>query len=270
MVSGQNPFSGGSLLAGKVSIVTGGGKGIGRAIATAFAEAGALVTIAARGRAELEQVAAAIGERGGQCLALATDVSSPEQVGAMVAATVEKFGTVDVLVNNSGIGGPAANLEEITPAQWEETVSVNLSGPFFCCRAVLPIMKRKRYGRIINISSISGRRPLPQRTPYAATKLGLIGLTRTLAAEVGRYNITVNAISPGATEGPRLDWVIQNIARLQGRTIDEARQGIASASALGRLVTAQDIAWGAVYLASELGRSITGEDLNVSAGLHMY
>lgn len=270
MVSGQNPFSDGRLLAGKVAIVTGGGKGIGQAIATAFAEAGAMVAIAARGREDLDQVAAAISKRGGQCLALATDVSSPDQVGAMVAATVEKFGTVDVLVNNSGIGGPAANLEQITPAEWEETLSINLSGPFLCCRAVLPIMKHKRYGRIINISSISGRRPLPQRAPYTASKLGLIGLTRTLAAEVGRYNITVNAISPGATEGPRLDWVVQNIARLQGRTIEEVRQGLASAAALGRLVTAQDIAGGAVYLASELGRSITGEDLNISAGLHMY
>lgn len=260
----------GRLLEGKVAIVTGGNRGIGRAIATAFAAAGASVVLAARNRAELAEVENFIQSQNGKVLAIPTDVSKPESVTAMIEETGRKFGTVDILVNNSGIAGPTASIENTAIAQWEETLAINLTGPFLCSRAVIAQMRSKGEGRIINISSVTGKRPLPDRVPYAASKLGLIGLTRTLAAEVGKYNITVNAISPGATEGERINGVIERMAHTQNKTVKEVQASLTEGAALKRFVDAEDIASMAVFLASRLGRNITGQDINVCAGLAMY
>lgn len=258
------------LLTGRVAIVTGGGKGIGRAISLGFAAAGARVVLAARDSAELEEARQQCSALGTECISVGTDVQSHEQVQAMVRTTIGRFGAVDILVNNAGIAGPTAEIENMKIEEWEATISINLTGPFLCCREVLPGMKQRRKGRIINISSITGRRPLLMRAPYAASKLGLVGFTRTLALEAGPYGITVNAISPGATAGPRLERVIEAQAQAQNRSKEEVATDLSAGAALKRFVQPDDIAATAVFLASDLARNITGEDCNVSGGLYMW
>jgi NAD(P)-dependent dehydrogenase (short-subunit alcohol dehydrogenase family) len=259
-----------NLLSGRVAIVTGGGKGIGKAISLGFAAAGARLVLAARNSAELEETRQQCAEVGAECISVGTDVESHEQVQAMVRITLERFGAIDILVNNAGIAGPTAEIEQMSVEEWETTIRINLTGPFLCCREVLPEMKRMRRGRIINISSITGRRPLLKRAPYAASKLGLIGFTRTLALEVGPYGITVNAISPGATAGPRLERVIDAQAQAQNRSREDVATDLSSGAALKTFVEPDDIAATAVFFASDLARNITGEDCNVSAGLYMW
>ena len=253
----------------RVAIVTGASQGIGAAIAVALAAAGAKVVLAARNEAALRATGSLIGD-GGRWHAVKTDVTSEPDVADLVGETVKRFGTVHILVNNAGIAGPTAPCEDVKLAEWEETMAVNLRGPFLCARAVLPIMKAERWGRIINICSISGKRPLPRRTPYTTTKLGLIGFTRTLAAEVGAFDITVNAISPGATKGPRIDTVIKNLARAEGKPEEEIAARFVRDAALGRFVEPTDVAGLVVFLTSDAARNMTGQDFNVSAGLVMY
>ena len=273
MVAGEKEIpkgrSYGRLLDGDVAIVTGAGRGIGRAIATALARAGARVVLTARSQSELDSVGALILEGGGECLAFAADVTNEHAVAGMVNAALRSFRTIDILVNNAGIAGPTANVEDISLAQWEDTLRVNLTAPYLCSQAVLPEMKRKRSGRIINISSITGKRPLTQRTPYSASKMGLVGFTRSLALEVGTDEITVNAISPGATEGDRLRTIITSAAETQGKTYEEVEGTFVTVAALRRFVDTEDIAQMTVFLASRLARNITGQDITVSAGLWM-
>jgi NAD(P)-dependent dehydrogenase (short-subunit alcohol dehydrogenase family) len=253
----------------RVAIVTGGGQGIGRAIAVALAEAGAKVVVTARNHGPLAQVEAEIRARGGSALAVPADVSREREVQAMVETARARLGPIDVLVNNAGIAGPTANVEDITEDEWQEVLRVNLVGPFLCCRAVVREMKQRRRGRIINISSISGKRPLVQRTPYCASKMGLVGFTRTLAAELGPFDVTVNAVSPGATAGERIDRVLQNIARSQGKTVEEVSKTFLASTPLGRFVAPEDTARVVVFLASDAAANITGVDINVAAGLWM-
>ena len=254
----------------KVAIITGGGRGIGRAIALAFAREGAYVSLAARSTRKMEEVAREVRLMGRRALVNTTDITQIDQVNRMVERTMEEFGKIDVLVNNSGIAGPTAYVHEVTPEEWDETFNVNLKGAFLCCRAVVPDMIAQRSGKIINIASMSGKRPLPLRTPYCATKMGLIGFTRSLAAELGRFNINVNAICPGAVEGPRIERVIRNAAKAENVSEDEIRRRFVSPSPFGRMVSAEDVANLAVFLASEDSKNITGQDINVTAGVVMY
>ncbi len=254
----------------KVAIITGGGRGIGRAIALAFAREGAYVSLAARSTRKMEEVAREVRLMGRRALVNTTDITQIDQVNRMVERTMEEFGKIDVLVNNSGIAGPTAYVHEVTPEEWDETFNVNLKGAFLCCRAVVPHMIAQRSGKILNIASMSGKRPLPLRTPYCATKMGLIGFTRSLAAELGRFNINVNAICPGAVEGPRIERVIRNAAKAENVSEDEIRRRFVSPSPFGRMVSAEDVANLAVFLASEDSKNITGQDINVTAGVVMY
>jgi|DewCreStandDraft_2_1066082.scaffolds.fasta_scaffold00165_14 NAD(P)-dependent dehydrogenase (short-subunit alcohol dehydrogenase family) len=258
------------LLKDKVAVVTGAGRGIGRAIALAFAREGADLVLAARSVDKLNEVAGEITGMGRQALVVPTDVSSEESVANLRDRTLEHFGRVDILVNNSGVGGPSAPLWEISPADWDETFAVNVRGVYLCCRAFLPAMVARRSGVIVNIGSMTGKRPLVNRTPYAASKLALVGLTRTLAWEVGPYGIRVNVISPGPVEGERIEWVVRRLAEARGISVEEARRSLAEASPMGRFVLAEEVARAAVFLASDLASAITGEDLNVSAGVVMY
>ncbi len=258
-------------LKGEVAIITGASRGIGRALAVAFAREGARVALAARSRAELEETERQVHEVGGQGLVVPTDLARAEDIEALVAAARQAFGPVDILVNNAGIAGPTAPCEDVKPEDWDYTMAVNVKGPFLCCRSVLPEMKRRRKGRIINLGSVSSKRPLVQRTPYTTGKMALIGFTRTLAAEVGEYGITVNSICPGPVSGARIESVLANMARATGKTRDEvAHEAFLQHSALRRFVDAEDVARLAVFLASEAGRNMTGQDLNVTAGLIMY
>ncbi|MFL5702685.1 MAG: SDR family NAD(P)-dependent oxidoreductase [Ktedonobacteraceae bacterium] len=258
------------LLKEKVAVITGAGRGIGRAIALAYAQEGAQVVLAARSVEALQETQAEIAKLGGTGIVIPVDIRDPDSIQALVAQTLDRCGRVDILVNNSGIGGPSAPLWEIAPADWEETFKVNVTGTYLCCRAFLPHMIQRRAGSIVIISSMTGKRPLLNRTPYAASKMALVGLARTLAWETGPYNIRVNAISPGPVEGKRIEWVIRAQAEARGISVDEARQQFTGSSPLGQLVAASDVADAAVFLASDKAKAITGEDLNVSAGTVMY
>lgn len=258
------------LLQDRVAVVTGGGRGIGRAIALAYAREGARVVLAARSVEGLEETRRAITEMGGEALVVPTDICDEQSVAALAQQTLERFGRVDVLVNNSGIAGPTASLWDIGLADWQETLDVNLTGTFLCCRALLPHMIERSSGSIVIIGSMTGKRALQGRTPYAASKLALVGLARTLAWEVGQYGIRVNVISPGPVEGERIQNVFRSQAQARGISVEEAQKAFLRDAPLSRLVPPSDVAEAAVFLASDMSRSITGEDLNVSVGITMY
>lgn len=184
-------------LENQIAIVTGGGQGIGRQISLRLAEEGARVVIADINEAGSRETAAMITQAGGQkARVIPTDVSSETQVARLIQTTLNTDQRIDILVNNSGIMGPVKDIEDITLEEWEATMAVNLRGIFLCCKYVIPAMKIRKKGSIVNISSVTGKRALTQRTPYAASKMGVIGLTRTLAAEVGKWKIRVNAVCP--------------------------------------------------------------------------
>jgi len=252
------------------AIVTGGGRGIGQAICTELARCGADIVIADIDADQMEETKRLVEEEGQRALGVETDVSDQADVGELVDTTVEEFGSVEVLVNNAGIAGPTKPCEDVDPSEWDGTMDVNLRGPFLLCRELLPIMKEQGYGRIVNIASVTGKKPLLNRTPYAVTKLGLIGFTRTLALEVGSHNINVNAVCPGSVDGPRIDRVFKKQAESTGRSYEEVRSEVEQQSPRNELVQREDIADTVAYLCSERAERITGQDVNVSAGKVMY
>lgn len=258
------------LLQEKVAVITGAGRGIGRAIAQAYAREGAHLVLAARDVPALEETRALVAEHKREVLVQELDLREEESVRAMAEQALVHFGHVDILVNNSGIAGPTAPLWEIAPREWRETLDVDLTGPYLCCRALLPSMLARRSGTVLMIGSITGKRPLVGRTPYAAAKLGLVGLVRTLAWELGPHNIRVNLISPGPVEGERIVRVLHDLARAQGISPEEAQRLFVRDAPLAHMVPPADIANAAVFLASDLSGSTTGEDFNVSAGIAMY
>ena len=257
-------------LDGQVAVVTGGGRGIGRAIALRCAAAGADVALAARSADQIEEAAGLIEAQGRRALPVVTDLRDPDQVTRLADTVTGELGGVDLLVNNSGIAGPMKVLWEIDPEGWNETIDVNLTGVFLCCRAFLPAMIQRRSGNVVVIGSVTGKRPLHGRTPYAATKIALVGLVRTLAWETGEYGIRVNLISPGAVAGARIEKVIEGQAATKGIPLEQARAELAGGSPLKRFVDPEHVAEAVVFLASEAGGSVTGEDLNVAAGLAMF
>jgi NAD(P)-dependent dehydrogenase (short-subunit alcohol dehydrogenase family) len=254
----------------RVVVVTGASQGIGRVISVAFAAEGDLVVLAARNRQRLEETAALVESAGGSPLVHETDVISEESVRAMVEAVIERHGRIDVLVNNSGVGGPSGRLWELDPGQWQSTFEVNVFGVFLVSRAVLPVMVEQGSGAVVIIGSISGKRPLFGRSAYTASKTALIGLTRTLAVEAGPEGIRVNLISPGFVSGPRIEWVIDAQAEARGIPPEEIRREFEAQAALRRLTEPEDVARAAVFLASDAAAGITGADINVNAGVVMY
>lgn len=253
-----------------VAVVTGAGRGIGRVIALAFAEAGYDLALAARNRPPLEETARLAVGSGAETLVTCADVAERGQVEEMAERVRERFGRVDALVNNSGIAGPSAPLWEVDADAWDETFAVNVRGVFLVTRSLIPMMLERGSGSVIVIGSISGKRPLAGRSPYAASKLALVGLVRTLALEAGPHGVRVNLISPGFVSGPRIEWVIRAQAKERGMSLEEMRAEFDAASPLGRFTEPQDVAQGCVFLASDAASAITGIDLNVNAGVTMY
>jgi NAD(P)-dependent dehydrogenase (short-subunit alcohol dehydrogenase family) len=253
-----------------VVVVTGAGRGIGRVIALRFARAGARLVLAARSAAELDETRRLVAELGAEAFVVQTDVTDQAQTERMAQAALTEFGALDVLVCNSGIAGPTAPLWEIEPEEWRETFAVNVEGVFLCCRAALPAMLERGTGNVIVIGSMTGKRALHGRTPYAASKTALIGLVRTLAWEVGGSGIRVNLVSPGAVNGPRIEGVVAAQAKALSISEAEVRARFTSASPLGRLIEAEDVAETVSFLASPAAAGITGEDINVSAGAVMH
>ena len=250
----------------KKALVTGGGVGIGEAIALAFANEGADVAIASRNSSNLESVARSVDSMGRKSLAITTDISSEYQVKAMVEKTLAEFGRIDVLVNNSGIPGLFRDVADMDLEDWNQVLAVNLTGTMLCCREVLRDMKSRQSGNIINISSMAGRRGSPARSSYVSSKWGMHGFNLTLAMEVGPDNIRVNCICPGATEGDRIEHVIKSFVSSTGSTYEQIRDKLTRRASLRRMVSAEEVAQCAVFFASEDSSGMTGQIIDVSAG----
>jgi NAD(P)-dependent dehydrogenase (short-subunit alcohol dehydrogenase family) len=257
-------------LQGQTALITGASQGVGKVIATSFARDGARVVLTARSRERLEETAAEIEAAGGAALVVPADVGDPGEAAALAQQVAAEVGPLDTIVANSGIAGPTAELWNITPEEWEDTLRVNLTGTFLLCRSLLPAMIERGQGSIVVIGSTTGKRPLYGRTPYAASKLGLVGLVRTLAVELGPFGVRVNLISPGAVAGPRIEGVIREQARAMGTSYEAVYEEATRTTPLRRLIPPEDVAAAAIFLASDASASTTGEDLNVSGGLAMH
>lgn len=257
------------MLEGTTAFVTGESQGIGREIAKTLVEQGANVGLAARSDGIHET--ADIIDSPENTLAVKTDVTDESNVKESIEAVAEEFGGLDLLVNNAGIAGPTAPIENVELEAWEQTQNVNVTGMFLTIKHAISHLRASDRGSIVNISSISGKRPLENRTPYTVSKMGVIGLTRTLAMELGDDDITVNSICPGPTMGDRIDSVIEEQARELDVDYETAKRRVfTDDAALGRLVEAEDIAGTVAFLGSNAARNITAQDINVDAGTVWY
>jgi NAD(P)-dependent dehydrogenase (short-subunit alcohol dehydrogenase family) len=255
---------------GATAIVTGGGRGIGQEISVELARNGADVVVADLDPDEMAETERLVEGVGRRAVPVEMDLTDPASVEHAVERALEAFGSVEILVNNAGIAGPTATCDEITVQEWDETIAVNLRGAFLMTRQVLPAMKRGGYGRIVNIASVTGKRPVPNRTPYATSKMGLIGFTRSLAAEVGESNINANVVCPGSVQGPRIERVFRRHAEANGDDPEEVKRAEMDRSARKELVAPESVARTVAVLCSDEADQMTGQDINVSAGKVMY
>lgn len=245
-------------LENRIALVTGASRGIGKACALALAESGADVVLCSRGLERLEGTAKEVEALGRKALPVRLDVADGESVKAAVARTLESLGKIDILVNNAGITKDTLLLR-MKPEDWESVLKTNLDGAYHCIRAVLPGMVRLRYGRIINISSVVAQSGNPGQANYVASKAGLIGLTKAVAAEVATRNITVNAVAPG--------FIATSMTE---RLPEEIQKRIMSLIPAGRMGTDREIAYGVRFLASDEAAYITGHVLNINGGMFMH
>ena len=259
------------LLQGQVSIVTGSGRGIGRAIARRFAAEGAAVLVTARSAKEIEAVAGEIHAAGGRAAAVAADVAREADCQRIVNAARAQFGRVDILVNNAGIFGPVKPAEEITPAEWDEALAINLRSAFLLSRLVLPEMYARGSGNILNIASLAAKAAFAWEAPYAASKAGVLGLTRCLAAEGARKGVRVNAICPGPVFETKMSKELgMELSRRMGLDPKKQVEDFANTVLQGRGQTADEIAAAAVFLVSSEASAITGQAVNVDGGMSFY
>ena len=240
-------------------LVTAGAAGIGREIVRAFAAGGATVFVCdidAKGLRELAEEIA--GLKTGAC-----DVSSRNDIERMVGEAIQALGGLDVLVNNAGISGPTAPVEDMDPDEWEKVIRVDLNGTFNVTRLAIPHLKKSKAGVIINMSSVAGRFGYANRSTYCTTKWGIIGFTKTLSIELGEHGIRANAILPGAVDGPRIQRVFEGRAEQSGKSLDEIKEEAMAVQSIKRLVDPRDIAALAVFLASDAAKSISGQMLPI-------
>lgn len=258
-------------LENKIALITGGGRGIGRAIALSFAAEGAQIVVAARTVSQVESVSHEITNQfRSRTLAVACDVSNVKSVGAMFAEAAEFFGRgPDILVNNAGIA-ESAPISKTDDELWDRHLAINLSGSFYCTRAALPQMAERGWGRIINIASIAGKTGAPYIAAYSASKHGLLGLTRSTALEMAAKGITANAICPGYVDTEMTTRGVENITKKTGRSAEEAMEAIRKMSPQNRLVTSEEVAALALLLASEEGGAINGQAINVDGGSVLF
>lgn len=249
-----------NALAGRTAVITGGGSGLGAAISSALHREGADVIVVGRNIEKLQSVTTRLNTRARW---FACDVADPESVEALRESLVNV--DVSILVNNAGVPGPVSSLIDITVDEWDEVFDVNVRGTFLMCKAFLPSMLAQGRGDVINIASVSGKRPFPHRTPYCASKMAVIGLTSTLAFEVGPAGINVNTLSPGPVAGPRMERNFRLEAERGGGSAEDAENAFVSRAALGRMVTEEEV--GAAVLAILNMPGLCGADIDLSAGM---
>jgi NAD(P)-dependent dehydrogenase (short-subunit alcohol dehydrogenase family) len=254
------------LLEGRVAIITGASKGIGRELSLRFAAEGARVVCAARSADLVKETAAKVQAAGGQAIAVVCDASKEDQVRQLVETAVKSFGKLDTLINNAGDGGPTKKVQEYTVEDWYYTIDSCLTSSYLCIRFAVPEMVKAGGGTIVNVSSMAGRRGLPFRIGYCSAKAGQVGMAYGMALELGPLGIRINVVAPGAVEGDRIDSVIAGQARVKGISEAQQRQLLVDRSPLKRMVTAKDIADATLFLASDLSRNISGQCIAVNAG----
>lgn len=249
-------------LDGKLAVITGGGSGIGEATAHVFAQAGATVVVAGRRLEPLEKVAKDVGGH-----AIACDVSDQDDVRAMFAKAKAITGRVDVLLNNAGGPGPIAPAAEVDMNDWITCMNINLVGAMYCLQEAAKIMTAQRSGSIINMSSLMGIQGYPMRSAYVASKFALIGITETMARELGPTGVRVNALMPGAVSGENMDRILARRAQAEGRPASEIeRENYTDVAALKRWVAPEEVGRAALYYASDLSSAITGDKMKVDCG----
>jgi NAD(P)-dependent dehydrogenase (short-subunit alcohol dehydrogenase family) len=240
-------------------LVTAGASGIGREIVRAFCANGASVFVCDIDPNALKALEGEIaGVKTGLC-----DVSKRQDIEKMIGECVGAIGGLDVLVNNAGISGPTAPVEEMDPEEWEKVMAVDLTGTFNVTRVAIPHLKKSEAGVIINMSSVAGRFGYANRSPYCTAKWGLIGFTKTLSIELGEHGIRANAILPGAVDGPRIQRVFEGRAKVSGKSLDQVRKEAMAVQSLKRMVDPKDIAALALFLASDAAKSISGQMLPI-------
>ncbi|MFW5461169.1 SDR family NAD(P)-dependent oxidoreductase [Knoellia sp. CPCC 206453] len=247
-------------LAGRTAVVTGGGTGLGASISRHLADNGARVIVVGRRIEPITELAASLSV---EARAEVCDVADPASVDLLVGSLAGE--EVSVLVNNAGIAGPVAPLVDVVPDEWDEVFATNVRGTYLMCRGFLPAMCERGDGDVVNVASVSGKRPLERRTPYVASKMAVIGLTSTLAFEVGDAGVRVNALSPGPVEGERMHRNFTLEAERTGTSYAGARAAFVGRSALGRMVTEDEV--GAAVVAMLAMRGMTGADVDLSAGM---
>src|SRR5437016_7900962 len=259
------------LLKDHVALITGSGRGIGRAIAQLFAKEGAAVFLTARTEKELASTAATIASVGGRAGYATADLAREVDCSQTVAAARAKFGRIDILVNNGGHYGPVVPVEEYPLAEFDKVIAVHLRAAFLLSKLVLPEMYARGSGIILNISSLSAKAAYLWGSAYAAAKAGMLGLTRSTAAEAAQKGVRVNAICPGPVTGTRMSKELgADLAKRLGISAEEQLKGFLSSVLQGRAQTAEEIARAALFLCSEQSSAITGQSINVDGGVAFY
>jgi NAD(P)-dependent dehydrogenase (short-subunit alcohol dehydrogenase family) len=250
-------------------VVTGASRGIGRSIVLAFAQAGADVVVTARTTGDIEELADQVRAMGSRALAIQCDVTDPEQVRRMAAQAIDAMGGVDILVNNAGIA-PSHKFATHPDELWHQVMATNLTSVYYVCKAFVPGMIEQECGRIINIASVAGKAGGRYIAAYVASKHGVLGLTRALAAELVASNITVNALCPGYVNTPMTERSVTNITALTRMTPERARETLERTNPQNRLIEPEEVAAAAVFLALDSSKGITGQALNIDGGALMY
>ena len=246
-------------------LVTAGGGGIGLEIARAFAAEGARVHVCDVDKAALRKLA----KSDPKITRSVCDVSDRKQVAKLFREALAALKSLDVLVNNAGIAGPTGKVDEIAPEEWDRCLAIDITGQFNCTRLAVPHLRKSKNASIVNLSSAAGRLGFPLRTPYAAAKWGVVGFTKSLAAELGPDGIRVNAIQPGIVKGERIDRVMANKARARGISVEEMTREALSVVSMRTMVTPQEIADQIVFICSERGRTISGQAISICGDTQM-
>lgn len=253
------------ILQGKRAVVTGGGRGIGAAVARLLADEGAAVVVSARSAGEIEELAAELRAAGREAFAVACDVADPAQIATLAAASHERLGGVDILVNNAGIAH-SAPLKAVTLETWNRIFAVNVTGTFLCTQTFLPGMVERRWGRVVNVASIAARSGAAYISAYAASKHAVLGFTRSVAAEAAPFGVTVNAVCPGYVDTDMTRESVDRIVAKTGKSAEQALQAILQTSPQRRLLTADEVAYQVLVLCDPRAGGVNGQALVLDGG----